>query len=52
MKLPKGVNPKYGIFTTNRDFADKIIDQYTKVNVLKRVKSKDENCAIMKWNAI
>ena len=48
MKLPKGVNPKYGIFTTNREFADKIIDQCAKVNVLKRVKSKDENCAIMK----
>ena len=48
MKLPKGVNPKYGIFTMDRDFAGKIIDQYAKVNVLKRVKSKNEDCAIMK----
>lgn len=47
MKLPKGVNPKYGIFTMDRDFAGKIIDQYTKVNVLKRVKSENEDCAIM-----
>lgn len=30
MRLPEGVNPKYGIFTTNREFADKIIDQYAK----------------------
>lgn len=48
MKLPEGVNPKYGIFTMDRDFAGKIIDQYAKVNVLKRVKSKNEDCAIMK----
>jgi len=34
MKLPEGVNPKYGIFTTNREFADKIIDQYPKVKCL------------------
>ena len=27
MRLPKGVNPKYGIFTMDRDFAGKIIDQ-------------------------
>ena len=48
MRLPEGVNPKYGIFTTNRDFADKIIEQYTKINILKRVKSANENYAIMK----
>lgn len=48
MRLPKGVNPKYGIFTMDRDFAGKIIDQYAKVNVLKRVKSENEDCAIMK----
>lgn len=48
MRLPKGVNPKYGIFTMDRDFAAKIIDQYAKVNVLKRVKSENEDCAIMK----
>ena len=48
MRLPEGVNPKYGIFTMDRDFAGKIIDQYAKVNVLKRVKSENEDCAIMK----
>ena len=43
MRLPEGVNPKYGIFTMDRDFAGKIIDQYAKVNVLKRVKSENED---------
>lgn len=44
MRLPEGVSSQYGIFTTNKEFADKIIDQY--VNVIKRVKSANESFAI------
>lgn len=47
MRLPEGVKSQYGIFTTNREFANKIIDQYTKVNVVKRNNSINESFAIM-----
>lgn len=50
MTLPNGVTPKYGIFTTDREFADYTIDGYVRSHnckCAKRVKSAYESYAIM-----
>ena len=47
MRLPEGVRPQYGIFTTNREFANKIIDQYVKISVAKRINSTNDCFAVM-----
>lgn len=50
MTLPEGVKPKYGIFTTDRKFAEYTIDGYIRSHncpVVKRVKSAYENYAVM-----
>lgn len=50
MKLPNGIKPKYGIFTTNREFANDTIDSYVRSHncpILKRVQSQYESLAIM-----
>jgi hypothetical protein len=48
--LPDGVRPKYGIFTTDIDFADEEIDSYVRSHnckCAKRVKSAYDSYAIM-----
>jgi len=50
MNLPECVSKKYGIFTMNNDFANKMIDDYTVSHNCKlrlRRKSAYENTAIM-----
>lgn len=50
MRLLEGVKPIYGIFTVNKEFADKVIDSYIKshkIPVSKRIKSSYENYAVM-----
>jgi len=50
MTLPEEVKPKYGIFTTDREFADYTIDGYVRCHncpVVKRAKSAYENYAVM-----
>lgn len=50
MALPEGVRPRYGIFTTDREFADYEIDRYVKYHdcgCAKRVKSANDSYAVM-----
>ena len=50
MALPEGVRPRYGIFTTDREFADYTIDGYVRSHNCKcekRVKSVYDSYAIM-----
>lgn len=50
MALPNGVTPKYGIFTTDREFADYTIDGYVRSHnckCAKRVKSAYDSYAVM-----
>lgn len=50
MSLPDGVTPKYGIFTTDKDFADAQIDGYLKrpkSKLVKRIKSANSSYALL-----
>lgn len=50
MALPKGVTPKYAIFTTDREFADYTIDNYVRSHNCKcekRIRSTYDSYAVM-----